>query len=386
MNIIHVDMYAFFASVEQRDNPDLNGKPVVVGGSPEQRGVVAAASYEARKYGVKSAMPTAKAKRICPGLILLPPNHAKYKVVSDCLMQIFRLYTPIVEPISLDEAFLDVNGCEKIFGSPKDIAVKIQQHIEKTLHLTASVGVGPNKFIAKLASGYKKPHGLTVVTQDKVLSFLAPLPVEKIWGTGDKTAHQLKRMGINTIGQLKNVSLHLLEHTFGKYGITLYNFARGEDSRPVNPHTEAKSVGKEITFGSDVYDLEELKHTLYVLAEKVGRRLRKESIKCTAVTLKMKYPNFQMVTRTQTLYEPTNLTGPIYKTAENLLEKHCRPPIRLIGLSCSKITRQNTNLLFPDDNIIKEEKITKAVDKLKDRYGEDIITVGSLLKRDPPIR
>lgn len=379
--IIHIDMDAFFASVEQRDNPEIRDKPVAVGGTPEQRGVISAASYEAREYGVRSAMPTVTALKLCPELILVPSDHGRYKEVSDRIMEIFHTYTPLVEPISLDEAFLDVRGSENLFGSAQTIGAEIQKRIKQELHLTASVGVGTNKFIAKLASGYKKPAGFTVVPQEKVLEFLAPLPVEKMWGTGAKTAAKLKRMGIYTIGQVRPLSLKMLEEAFGKYGRTLYYFARGEDSRPVEPNVKAKSIGKEVTFASDVGDMEELRRTLRVLAEKVGRRLRQENIKCTSVTLKLKYPDLRLVTRTATLPDPTALTNLIYEASESLLKKHCRPPVRLIGITCGKLTRQASISLFKDDKSIKEEKITLALDKLKDRYGDEIVTVASLLKK-----
>lgn len=381
MNIIHIDMDAFFAAVEQRDNPSLQGKPVAVGGRPEHRGVIAAASYEARRFGVKSAMPTAMALKLCPELILIPPDHCKYRKVSAQLMEIFQSYTPLVEPISLDEAFLDVRGCEKLFGPTEVIGMKIQRRIEDELHLTASVGIGPNKFIAKLASDYKKPRGFTVVPPDKVLEFLSPMPVEKMWGTGARTAEKLKRMGIKTIGQLRNVPLDLLEKTFGKYGSALYYLARGKDDRKVDPHREAKSVGREVTFAFDVWDMEELQRTLRVLAEKVGRRLRLENKQCGSVTLKIKYPDRSLTTRTLKLPEPTDLTGPIYSAAVKLLYRHCRPPVRLIGIICSKLSSDFLLSLFPDEEKVKEEKITRALDKLKDRYGEDVITVANLLKK-----
>jgi len=382
MGIIHVDMDAFFASVEQRDNPELRGKPVAVGGKPEHRGVVATASYEARSFGVKSAMPTATALRICPGLILVAPNHSRYKDVSENVMEIFRYYSPLVEPVSIDEAFLDVRGCEKLFGPPESIGSAIQERIEKELNLTASVGVGPNKLIAKLASGHKKPRGFTVVPREKVLKFLAPLPIEKMWGTGAKTAQRLKSMGIFTIGQLQKLPLKLLEESFGKYGRDLYYFARGEDSRTVETHTEIKSIGKEVTFATDIIDLEVLQATLRELAESVGRRLRRKNFKCTSVTLKIKYPDWRLITRTTTLPEPTSLTGPIYNVAVSLMNRHCRPPVRLIGITTGKLVRQTPLLLFQDESVIREEKITGVLDKLKDRYGENIITMASQLKKN----
>ncbi|WP_337833515.1 DNA polymerase IV [Desulfotruncus arcticus] len=381
MTIIHVDMDAFFASVEQRDNPQLRGRPVAVGGRPDRRGVVAAASYEARRFGVRSAMAMATAVKLCPGLVVVPANHKRYKEVSDAVMEIFRSYTPVVEPLSLDEAFLDVTGSEKLFGPPEAIGTEIQRRIKEDLQLSASVGIGPNKFIAKLASDYQKPGGFTVVPSEKVMDFLTPLPVEKMWGTGGKTAEKLKHIGVMTIGQLRELSPGFLEETFGKYGRALYDFARGEDARPVEPYREAKSVGKEITFPEDVWDLEELRQTLRVLAEKVGRSLRRQNIKCGSVTLKIKYSDRQLVTRTERLPELTNLTGTIYETAGRLLNKHCKPPVRLIGITCARLTGERLITLFQDEKQVKEEKITAALDKLKDRYGEEVVKVASLLKK-----
>lgn len=380
MHIMHIDMDAFFASIEQRDNPALRGKPVAVGGRPEQRGVVAAASYEARKFGVRSAMPVATAIKLCPGLIVVPVNHDKYRQVSSSVMDIFQNYTPLVEPLSLDEAFLDVAGSIHLFGPAVEIGKEIQRRIKNELQLSASVGIGPNKFIAKLASDYKKPGGFTVVPPEKVLDFLSPLPVEKMWGIGDKTARSLKHMGINTIGQLRAVPLKLLEQKFGKHGKLMYNFARGEDSRPVETRREVKSMGKEVTFAGDVHNLDELRQTLRELAEKVARRLRRENLRSSSVTLKIKYPDLRLVTRTENLPEPTNLAGVIYETAGRLLDKHCKPPVRLIGITCGKLTGERFIALFRDERVVKEEKITAALDRLRDRYGEDVVKVASLLK------
>ncbi len=382
MHIIHIDMDAFFASVEQRDNPELKGRPIAVGGRPESRGVVATASYEARRYGVKSAMPMATALKLCPGLTILPVNHHKYRQVSEAVMDIFRSYTPLIEPISLDEAFLDVRGSEKLFGPAKVIGMAIQKRIKEELQLSASVGIGPNKFIAKLASDYQKPNGFTVIPQDKVLQFLVPLPVNKIWGIGEKTAASLNRVGIKTIGQLRDLPLEFLEGKFGKHGKILYGFARGEDTRPVEPEREVKSVGKEITFAGDIGDMEELRHTLQELAGKVAHRLRQENLKSGSVMLKIKYPDFQLVTRTESLPEPTNLAGPIYRAASQLLAKHCKPPVRLIGVTCGKLTGERQITLFRDEQLVREEKITSALDKLRDRYGEDVVKLASLLKKD----
>lgn len=379
--IIHVDMDAFFASVEQRDNPDLRGKPVAVGGTPEQRGVVAAASYEARRFGVKAAMPTAVALRRCPGLVLVPADHRKYREVSGLIMQIFHSYTPLVESLSLDEAFLDVRGSERLFGPPAQIGADIRRRIGEELRLSASVGIGPNKFIAKLASDYRKPGGLTVVPPEQVREFLSPLPVERMWGAGPKTAARLKRIGVRTIGDLRDLPPDLLEQRFGKYGRVLYEFARGRDDRPVEPYRQPKSMGRETTFAADVNDPDILRQTLRGLAEQVGRSLRRADLGCRTVTLKLKYPDRKLVTRAESLPEPTGLTGPIYEAAARLLDRHCRPPVRLIGITCGRLTRDKIPTLFRDAGEIREEKITAAVDKIKDRYGEKAVRPAVLLKK-----
>ncbi|MCL2338320.1 MAG: DNA polymerase IV [Firmicutes bacterium] len=383
-HIIHVDMDAFFASVEQRDNQALQGLPVAVGGRPEQRGVVAAASYEARRFGVRSAMAMATAVKLCPKLIIVPSNHPKYQMVSRAVMGIFRSYTPLVEPLSLDEAFLDVQGSAMLFGTPEQIGREIQRRIKEELQLSASVGIGPNKFIAKLASDFQKPNGFTVIPQEKVLDFLAPLPIEKMWGAGLKTSNRLKGIGVYTIGQLRELSRSFLAESFGKYGTVLYEFARGIDPRPVNPNREAKSIGREITFAEDVGEMEVLRQTLRRLTEKVGRSLRRANLKCGSVTLKLKDPNLKISTRTESLAEPTNLTGAIYAIASRLLAQHGKPPIRLIGVSCGKLTKEQNQTLFPDQRQVKEEKVTAALDQLKDRYGENIIKPARLLNNIRP--
>ena len=381
MSIIHCDMDAFYASVEQRDDPSLRGKPVAVGGSARERGVISAASYEARAYGVRSAMPTFKALQLCPALVLVAPDHAKYARVSRQIMDIFLHYTPLVEPLSLDEAFLDVRGSEGLFGPAEAVGREIQRRIQEELGLTASVGIGPNKFLAKLASGHQKPCGFTVISAEDALEFLAPLPVSRLWGTGARTAEKLHRMGVRTVGDLRRLPLETLERNFGKYGFTLYQLARGIDDRKVEPYHEAKSIGKEVTFAVDVHSLDELRRTLRELAEKVGRRLRKRGLKCGTVILKLKYPDFRQVTRSQTLREPTDLTGIIFRAADELLKRHCVPPVRLLGLTCAKLTRVDQPALFPDEKAVKEARVTRALDALKDKYGEDVVKVGRLLTR-----
>lgn len=375
--ILHVDMDAFFASIEQRDNPDLRNRPVVVGGSPETRGVVAAASYEARRFGIKSAMPMATAVRLCPGLHIISARHGKYKAVSEQLMAILRKYTPLVEPVSLDEAYLDVTGCTRLFGEPADIAGEIQRRISGELLLSASVGVGPNKLIAKLASDYRKPQGLTVVSGDDVEAFLVGMPVEKVWGLGPQTCAELKKIGISTLGRLRSLSLEYLVNRFGKNGRVLYDLARGLDGRSVTPERAVKSLGKEVTFPKDMTDSSSVENTVRELAEAVSYRLRKRGMLCCSVTLKLKHADLRLITRTGSLPDPTNLAGPVRETAVRLLRENWQgyPPLRLAGVTCGKLLPGEglAPSLFPQPRLEKEEKITRATDQLKERFGHQVV-------------
>ena len=268
--IIHADMDAFYASVEERDQPELVGKPVIVGGSPEQRGVVSAASYVARRYGVHSAMPAVTAHRLCPHGIFLPPRISYYAEISSQIRDIFERFTPLVEPLSLDEAFLDVTGSERLFGPAPEIGRKIKQAIREELRLVASVGVAPNKFLAKIASDLKKPDALVVVEPEQVQEFLAPLPVERLWGVGKKGSKVFERLGIRTIGQLRQWPLESLQTHFGSSGEYLWQLAHGIDDRPVVPEREAKSISHETTFAQDIAELEVLRAWLVDLTEQAG--------------------------------------------------------------------------------------------------------------------
>ncbi len=383
-HILHVDMDAFFASIEQRDNPDLRGKPVVVGGLPETRGVVAAASYEARRYGIKSAMPMATAVRLCTGLIIVSSHHGRYRSVSSQLMAIFSDYTPLVEPVSLDEAYLDVTGCTHLFGTLKDIAKKIQNRIAGELQLTASVGVGPNKLVAKLASDYRKPEGLTVISPQEVESFLANMPVEKVWGIGPRTCSELQKIGVTTVGKLQGISLDFLMQRFGKHGKVLYELSRGLDERPVITEQKAKTMGKEITFPKDIRDVPRVKNTLWELAEAVCHRMRKKGLVCASVTLKLKYADLSLITRTVTLPRPTALTVLVREAVLSLLKANWNgyPFVRLVGISCGKLMECGnvSPSLFPDEAMDKEEKITRVTDNLKEKFGEQVVTSAALLK------
>jgi DNA polymerase IV len=379
--IIHVDMDAFYASVEQRDNPELRGKPVVVGGSPQSRGVASTCSYEARKYGIRSAMPLAEAYRRCPQAIFVPVNGRKYREVSLQINKIFHDYTPIVEPLSLDEAFLDVTGSTRLFGSAENIAKEIKARIQKELELTASVGLACNKFLAKIASDLKKPNGLVVVAPDKIQQFLDPLPVERIWGVGVKTAERLHGLNIRCVRELRQLEVEYLERLFGIGGNQLYHLARGIDERPVEIERGVKSIGREITFSEDIRDREALATFLLELTVDVGRKLRKEALKAKTINLKLRFKDFSTITRARTLDSLTNLDEDIFASSSELLQEVVlKDSVRLIGVSVSNLSDQEDSQLslFAEPKQEKEN-LTKAVDQLKERFGEKSIIRARLL-------
>jgi nucleotidyltransferase/DNA polymerase involved in DNA repair len=384
--IIHVDMDAFFAAVEMRDNPELRGKPVIIGGDPlrDVRSVVSTASYEARKFGVHSAMPLIQAWHLCPKAIFLRGNMARYSQVSSQIMTIFSRYTPLVEPLSIDEAFLDVTGCERLFGSPEEIAARIQKDVSRELELSCSVGVAPNKFLAKLASDLKKPGGITIIRPDEIEQILYPLPITKLWGVGEKTAVKLRNMGIDTIGQLACLPEPLLAKAFGKLGVGLWHLSRGEDVRAVETTREIKSVSRETTFPRDVTEMGHLHAVILELADDVARTLRTKELLASTVVLKLRYGNFEIITRQGTLPSPACLAMPIYTRALELLSKIGigGRGIRLVGVgACGLVDSANQRQLcfFEAENIVKEEKITKAVDKVSARYGYGVVKRAALI-------
>jgi DNA polymerase IV len=374
-------MDAFYASVEQRDDPELRGKPVVVGGSPQSRGVASTCSYEARKYGIRSAMPLAEAYRRCPQAIFVPVNGRKYREVSLQINKIFHDYTPIVEPLSLDEAFLDVTGSTRLFGSAENIAKEIKARIQKELELTASVGLACNKFLAKIASDLKKPNGLVVVAPDKIQQFLDPLPVERIWGVGVKTAERLHGLNIRCVRELRQLEVEYLERLFGIGGNQLYHLARGIDERPVEIERGVKSIGREITFSEDIRDREALATFLLELTVDVGRKLRKEALKAKTINLKLRFKDFSTITRARTLDSLTNLDEDIFASSSELLQEVVlKDSVRLIGVSVSNLSDQEDSQLslFAEPKQEKEN-LTKAVDQLKERFGEKSIIRARLL-------
>jgi DNA polymerase IV len=369
--IVHVDMDAFYAAVEQRDRPELAGQPVIVGADPRGRGVVAAASYEARRFGVHSAMPIGRAYRLCPHGVYLPVDMARYARVSAELMAILGRYTPLVEPLSLDEAFLDVTASEALFGPAVAIARAIKDTIRGELRLTASAGVAPNKFLAKIASDLRKPDGLVEVRKGEEAAFLRDLPIGRLWGVGPAVEEQLAGLGIQTIGALARLPRQLLVRRMGRFGAHLWALARGQDERPVIPWEEPKSVGAEETFERDTADTGRLRVTLLGQADRVASELRGLGLLGRTVTLKLRYADFRTVTRRETSPTPTADGSEIFRRAWEALARLPRPqPIRLIGLSVSGLARQEAPRQLPlFDRALRAEAIGRLADDLRARFG-----------------
>lgn len=386
--IMHIDMDAFFAAVEQLDNPDYRNKPVIVGADPRGRGVVSTCSYEARKFGIHSAMPIKEAYQRCPRGIFILPRGERYARVSREIMNILGEYTSLVEPLSLDEAFLDLTGSETLFGPAVEIARRIVARIENEIGLPASVGIAPNKFLAKLASDLEKPKGFVIITQDNALQVLENLPVSKIWGVGPKTEAQLKEMGIKTIGMLRRVTPAILNAKFGDAGDHLFRLANGLDDRRVETGEEAKSIGHEFTFQTDVEDREFLKGVLLWLTDQVARRLRRYRLKGRTITVKMRDQDFKTITRRITLSEATDFEETIYREALHLAEqaKWGSRKVRLIGISVSGFGRDEQPVqlnLFgtPAPEADRDlDKLHQTVDMLRERFGDEIITKGTVLR------
>ncbi len=376
LEIMHIDMDAFFAAVEQLDNPELKGKAVIIGGVElSNRGVVSTASYEARKYGVHSAMPIVEAKRLCPNGIYLTGRHQRYNEISRKIFDIFHDYTPLVEGISIDEAFLDITGCHRLFGNSIEIGKKIKKDIQEKLGLTASVGLAYNKFLAKLASGMDKPDGFFIINKDTVDEILAPLSVGKIWGVGEKTEEILNKRGIYKIRDLKELSLNELEVTFGKMGTQLYYLSRGIDNRMVEVGSDIKSISHEETFQEDINDRNQILSCLLRMSAKVSRRLRQHGFDGNTIFIKVRYGDFTTYTRRLTIFSATNDTDEIYKTGIRMLEKEnlLRKPIRLLGIGVSNISKESPKQLSLFNDKIKEDKLSKTIDGLKDKFGNDIV-------------
>ncbi len=378
--ILHVDLDAFFAAVEQRDRPELRGRPVIVGGGgPTDRGVVSTASYEARRFGVRSAMPLRTAAALCPDAVFLPVDGATYQAVSRQVMAILRRFTPLVEPVSIDEAFLDVTGSRALFGDGVRIARLIKGAIRAETGLTGSVGVATNKLVAKVASDLRKPDGLVVVAPGDEAAFLAPLPISRLWGVGPQTAAALREYGVTTIGDLATVPVDILVRRLGSHGATLHDRALGFDQDPVGGGDPAKSIGHEHTFDVDTSDTETLERTLLAMSEGVAGRLREAGLKAGTVTVKIRDSSFHTVTRRRTLAVPTDLTEPIWHTALELARPETRGiRVRLIGVTASNLHDPEQMALFEESDG-RRRRVVEAADALRRRYGERAVTRARLI-------
>ena len=386
--ILHIDMDAFYASVEQMDNPTLKGRPVIVGGT-SHRGVVSAASYEAREFGVRSAMPIFKAKQRCPDGVYLPVRMNRYQEVSRQVMEILKRFSPLVEQVSIDEAYMDISGVDRLLGLPIDMGLEVKRSIRETTSLTCSIGIAPNKFLAKVASDLHKPDGLTIIPPEKVPKFIEKLPIEKVPGVGKKTVQTLHKMKVLTLGDVQNLSERELLKKTGKFGERLLALSRGIDETPVLAHMASKSISSEKTLSVDTNDKEILKKRLLIQSEMVGKRAREKGLKGTTVTLKLKRADFKQLTRRVTIEEATHSTNTIYEQGLKLLAQVKAPTkFRLIGIGLSNlvpvadIPRQLSLFGKTEPNDRSWENVERAMDAIKERFGRDAIKRGGLLK-DP---
>jgi DNA polymerase IV len=384
--VLHIDMDAFYASVEQLDHPELRGKPVIVGGS-SNRGVVSAASYEARKFGVRSAMPIFQAKKRCPDGIFVPVRMSRYKQMSDQVMEILEKYSPTVEQVSVDEAYLDLTGLERLHGSPEQIARRIKDEIRSVLSLSCSVGIAPNKFLAKVASESNKPDGMTIIPSREAEEVAQSLAVVKVPGVGKKTVDRLARLKVITLCDLLVLPEAALLKAVGKFAYTLLEYAKGRDDSPVVSHTDAKSISSEETFEENTNDLEVLRKVLLVQAEEVGRRLRKNDLKGSTVTLKLRRADFVRITRSISFSEASDSTNTLYGHALRLLEAvDLSEKFRLIGVAISGFAKTQSAAaqmkLFGGESRRDESwrEVEKAMDSIKDRFGREAIKRGTLIE------
>jgi nucleotidyltransferase/DNA polymerase involved in DNA repair len=383
--ILHVDMDAFYASVEQRDHPEFRGKPLIVGSDPKGgkgRGIVATCSYEARKFGVHSAQPISQAWRMCPKGIYVQPDMPKYVRASECVMRVLLDFSDLVEQVSIDEAFLDVTGSRRLFGDGASIARKIKDRIRSEQRLTASVGVAANKFVAKVASDLRKPDGLVVVEPGREAEFLAPLPVSRLWGVGEKTAALLKDIGLQRIGQIAALERRYLVDRFGKGGEHLWELSRGMDDRPVAPEEGYKSIGHETTFEKDTEDERLLHDTLLWLAEKVAQRLRANHARARTIAIKFREADFSTYTRRKTLSVAADTSEEIFPQAWNMVRRLIRRgvAVRLIGVYGSNLESEKAGqLALFDQPEQKDRRLAAAVDDITRRYGDSAITRATLV-------
>jgi DNA polymerase-4 len=383
--ILHVDLDAFFAAVEQRDRPELRGKPVIIGGGPDQRGVVSTCSYEARKFGVHSAMPLRTAGRLCPQGIFLPVDGRKYQTASRAVMAILRRFTPMVQPVSIDEAFLDVTASRALFGDGEAIAKAIKAAVHDEVGLTISVGVATTKLVAKVASDLRKPDGLVLVPPGEEAAFLAPLAISRLWGVGEKTATALAEFGVKTIGDLAALPPTAIERRFGKHGASLVERAHGIDPDPVAGGEAAKSIGHEHTFDVDTSDREVIERALLGMADGVAGRLRSMGWKAVTVTLKLRDSSFATITRQVSLKAPADLTEEIYAAALVLLRKELHGQrIRLVGVTASNFREREQLGMFPDAGDPRRHKAAEALDAIRRKYGDRSMMRAALVRSELP--
>ena len=381
--ILHIDMDAFYASVEQLDNPRLKNKCVIVGGT-SNRGVVSAASYEARQFGIHSAMPIFQAKQRCPHGIFVPPRMGRYKEVSKQVMAILRDFSPLVEPVSIDEAYMDITGCQRLFGDPQETAWEIKRQIKATVQLTCSIGIAPNKFLAKIASDFEKPDGLTLIPPDRVAEFIDSLPIKKVPGVGKKMYRQLELLSIRTLGDVQRLPEKTLVKHLGKYGRRLHTLSSGTDQSPVTPHAPHKSISSERTLAADTRDTKLLRRYLLRQSEEVAKQMRKAGVRAKTITIKIKDADFKQVTRRTTIAIPTQSSKTIYRHAESLLEKFkITKKIRLIGVGTSGFSSVTASLqmgLFENHKETKDEweKVDKTLDSIIKKFGKEVIRRATL--------
>jgi DNA polymerase-4 len=380
--ILHVDMDAFYASVAERDDPSLRGKAVVVGAGA--RGVVLSANYAARKYGIRAAMPVGRAKRMAPHAIFVTPDHQRYSKVSAKVMEIFDSFTPLVEPISLDEAFLDVTGARKLLGTGREIAVEIRRQVEASEGITCSVGIAPSKFIAKLASGHCKPNGILEIPADRILNFLHPLPVNAIWGVGPKTAETLERLGLRTVADIANLPRATLIRALGQAsGASLYELAWGRDYRDVTPNEPDKSISAAETFAQDIDDPEEILQEFLRLTEKAAARLRENNYYAKTISIKVRFADFSTISRSKTLPLPIDSTHEIYEIAKSLFLalNLDRARLRLVGISLDNLSEAAPEQLLLGAREKGWREADSAIDRAKLRFGGGSVRPGRLIRK-----
>jgi DNA polymerase IV len=383
LTIAHLDCDAFYAAIEKRDDPGLNDKPVIVGGGV--RGVVATCCYVARTYGIKSAMPMFRALKACPDAVVIKPNMAKYVEVGRAVREMMRDLTPMVEPLSIDEAFMDLTGTERLHGGPPAITLaKLQARIKAELGVTASVGLSHNKFLAKIASDLDKPQGFSVIGKDETLAFLARQPVTKIWGVGAAMAARLEGDGIATIGQLQKLDAATLAKRYGEIGLRLARLSQGEDARRIKPRRETKSISSETTFNHDITDVQKLEDILWDLCEKVSARMKASELEGRVITLKLKSANFKTITRRITLEAPSNLARTAFAATKKMLHEAAgETAFRLIGVGFSDLIAagepSEADLFGEDRERIAAQE--KAIDAIREKFGKDAVKAGRTLRK-----